>query len=237
MTSTFNYVELTQEDTSREMSSTSSLGLSLFLTACASGWWFYELYLKSKQTDARVQELEHVVHEVSIRQDVHAENLHDQDIRLREKRNYDESEELQEGKYQAWRGHVEEDDIKGDITIYRKKISSYKKNQEWMNWTETDGEDSSCVVRDFYLGNLNPEFHWAIESDKPGLFRVNVRDTFVNGWDSVIELEINLVSHTKDSFIDMTEDKSFNGDNTINEVLKKAIKEKRIHWYKILIGC
>lgn len=220
-------------DTSRDMSNSSALGLSIFLTACTTGWWLYDLYTKSKQTESRLQELEHVVNELSLRQDVHADNLQDQEIRLREKKDYEEEEELEDGIYQAWIGSSKSIPIGLTVRIWREKISTKKKNLEWKSWDNTS--DGSCVVRDFYLGNSNPDFSWKVKpfSEETPVSAL-MEDTLINGWDSICKIEIYLLGSEK-NILHFVNKEIFEGSKTCNLALKKCIDDGALVWTRSLI--
>lgn len=229
-------------ETETEMPNLVPFTLSVFITAFTGGWYLYDVYLKNKATEERVQELEETIDELNTRLEVHADTLHEQDQRIREKKNYDEADEVYEGIYQAWKGFYErrnpetnESDFEIKIQVWREKISTVGKNQEWVGWNEE--YDTSCVVRDFYLGNSNPEFQWKCLEGTT--FVAETSDIFINGWDSTIKLRVTVKAADKNKLVSFVSDKSFDTDKTMNKVLKECINEKRIKWSRVLIevGC
>jgi hypothetical protein len=170
-----------------DMTTTTSFAWSVFLGGVMSGWAIYELYRRHKDCEETLAKLEEDLHESREVEHLHQEMLEETDRRIREKQDYDETQEVEEGKYQAWKGLYEQDEVKVSIMLYREKESTLAKNQEWVSW---EGDwNGSCVVRDFYLGNSSPEFQWKVlqsEEWQRGL----VEETMVNGWDSVVKLEI-----------------------------------------------
>jgi len=206
-----------QDILSRDMQPTTTLAFTLFFSSCVAGFYFYDLLKKSKATDDRLQELEHVVHESASLQESQSDILEEHEHRIREKVDYDESSEIEEGKYQCWKGICYTSGITLQIKIWREKSSTLRKNQEWVNW---NGEpNGSCIVRDFYLGNSNPDFSWSIHDNSTA----EVSDTLINGWDSVCKIYILI---KKDGIQEQLD---------YNKFLKKCIEEKSIAWSRILI--
>jgi hypothetical protein len=216
-----------------------SLAVSFFIGSCTAAWYIYYLYKKTDILEQKLGKVDTDVYVVQEEQIVQSNTIEDHDQRIREKKDYDEGEEVEEGKYQAWEGRFTKEDIQLKIYIWREKYSTKNKNQDWVSWNQMEKEsqdDSSVVVRDFYLGNSNPEFQWKLESDMNDLFRVVVNETMINGWDSLIKLEMTLSSTKKEQlaqYIGMT---NYNFDQTTNAVLQKCIKEKSISWIKILLN-
>ena len=237
---TMNFVDtfIEKDMVSRDVSSITALTFSYFLTSFAAGWYIYYLYKKTKDHSEHLNELEKEVHETSAFVEAHADILTDYDQRIREKKDYDEEDEIDEDKCQAWKGEFRNETIHMKIYIWRDKVSTKKKNQEWLAWNEKEEEekqDSSVVVRDFYLGNSNPEFKWLLESDMKDLFRVVVKETMINGWDSLIKLEITLNCKKKEELVHFIGMTTYANDRTTNAVLQKCIKEKSIEWETILM--
>ena len=219
--------------------SSSSIALSFLLSSCVAGWYMYYLHKKTEVTEGRLQATIEKVHELIAMQDLQSETIEELSIRLREKKDYDEEDELEEGRNQAWKGIYNSDALSCKIYIWRDKESTKKKNREWKELDDVEyadnEEDSSVVVRDFYLGNSNPEFKWVLESDMKDLFRIFVKDTMINGWDSLIKLEITISCKEKEElarYIGMT---NYLNDDTANAVLKKLIKENSIEWERIVM--
>lgn len=211
--------------TSRDLSPLSTLTLSLFTTTCVVGWYLYYLVKKTDILEGRLQATIEKTHEVMDVQDVHTESLHEYSHRLREKKDYDEEEEIQEGKNQAWKGVCEQDSVTTEILISREKNSTFKKNQEWLAW---DGErDAACIVRDFYLGNSDPSFSWILHPTSSS-FSAQMLDTMVNGWDSVIKIKIQITSEK--------EQPKFVGSDSMNAYLKSLLVTNAIQWSRILLS-
>jgi hypothetical protein len=225
-----------QETMSRDLPPTTTLAMTLFLSSCLAGFYIYDIMKRNKSTEARVAELEHVVHETATLQESQSDILQEHDNRIREKKDYDEGEEIEEDKYQAWQGNFTNQDIQLRIYIWRGKISTKNKNQEWISWNKREEkEDPSVVVRDFYLGNSNPEFKWLLECDTKELFRVIVKDTMVNGWDSLIKIDITLSCKKKEQLAEFIGMCNYVNDETANPVLRKCIQAGLIQWSRILI--
>lgn len=194
------------------------------------GWAAYDLYFKQKQSEERVEELEHVFQESNLLQVTHSETLQEHEQRIREKKDYDDTEEVEYGKYQAWKGSVVNENLALTLLIWREKESTYQKNQQWVHW---DGEeDGSCTVRDFYLGNASPDFQWKIGKTEVG-FISTVEETMINGWDSVVKMKITLNYISDNSLSEFVKKDT---PLTFNTVLKQCIDTKCIVWEKTLLG-
>lgn len=220
-----------QEILTQDMAPTTTLVFSLFFSSAVVGFYLYDLFKQSKATNSRLEELEHVVHETTTVQEAHADIIHEQDLRIREKQDYDEMDELEHGKYQAWIGSSKS--LALTVRIWREKISTKKKNLEWTSWDNTP--DGSCIVRDFYLGNSNPDFSWIVQpsSDlKP--MQAIMKDTLINGWDSVCKIEITLLANEK-NILQFVNKEIFEGSKTCNLVLKKCVDDGLIVWSRILL--
>ena len=209
-----------------------SISITLFIGAVLAGYYCVDLLKRWKETDTQINEIQTKVQDTESMLEAQADTIHELDQRIREKKDYDDSEEIQEGKYQAWKGFYHENYRKCEIKIWREKLSSLKKNQEWTAWT---GEkDSSITVRDFYLGNLHPEFQWTLDEGDT-YFIANVSDTFVNTWDSVIKIVICQTFGSKEDVLQFTEQEYYNGNLTLNLALKKYIEIGSIQWSRVLI--
>jgi hypothetical protein len=211
-----------------DVSPLASLTLSMFLGACMCGWTLYDLYVKSKRSDDILGEISHSLEETAALQESQAQALVEHDQRIREKKDYDDTEEAEEGKYQAWKGSVKTPDFLITIFIWREKISTIRKNQDWLCWDGSN--DGSCVVRDFYLGNSNPDFEWKLQKTEDLLHAV-VEETMVNGWDSVVKLKINMGYDSDESLLTYTG--TVDSEDIFNAVLKKTIH--LISWERILL--
>ena len=213
---------------SKDMSSYSILVSTIFLGACIGGIYIYDLIKKSNN-------LEKIVYETAAIEEGQIAILEEHDQRIREKKDYDETDEIEEDMYQGWSGRYYVDDLKITITLWREKLSTIKKNQEWKAW---DGKrDGSCVVRDFYLGNSNPDFQWKTIT-LGGIYSGLATETMVNGWDSVVKLEILACGSTKESIVSyMKGDEEKSDNHLFNSFLKRAIDENVIEWTRSLIPC
>ena len=205
-----------------EMSSTVSLAWSLFLGGVLGGWYLYDLYAKQKTLEDAVSDASGHVDQLDALQRSQSEILCEHDQRIREKKDYDEDDEIEEGVYQAWKGvTLSGEEVSIEITIWREKLSTLAKNREWKGW---EGEpDGSCVVRDFYIGNLNPDFQWTVR-EAEGLSCGSVRETMVNGWDSVVKMKIDMLCQKEDGLLPVW-----------NQVLKEHLEQRKICWSKELI--
>lgn len=207
-----------------------SLTVSVFLGMCMCGWAAYDLYCKAKQSEERVEELEHIFQESNLLQVTHSETLQEHEQRIREKKDYDDMEEVECGKYQAWKGSVVNENLALSILIWREKESTMQKNHQWMHW---DGEqDGACTVRDFYLGNGSPDFQWKVGKTEFG-FEAIVEETMINGWDSVIKMKITLNYISDDSVSEFINKKD--APFSYNTVLKHCIDTNCIGWEKTLV--
>lgn len=228
MTTFIEPLELTMAD--REMSPNTSIIFTMCIGACMSGMYMYDMYKKYKETESSIKELEHELGEVEILQQTHSDILQEQEQRIREKKNYDEDDEIDEGKYQAWMAATESREA--TIQIWREKISTCKKNQEWLGWNGKG--DASTIVRDFYLGNSSPEFHWTTQANS-SYVEANVSETMVNGWDSVVKMSIRFSFPSEKDLCSFAGHDQFQGNITYNAILKKMIDTNSFHWVKCLI--
>lgn len=209
---------LQQQAVSKDTSFLSSAGVTLFMGACFSAWYIYDIYMKQKELFEKVNELDTDIQEISSIQETHADTLHETDLRLREKKDYDETDEVEEGVYQAWKGVYTDASTSTCLKIWKEKPSTIKRNQDWL---QTD-HSASCIVRDFYLGNGDPEFHWKI-SETAGY----VEETFVNGWDSVIKLKVEIIWLVKNEIE--------GSDASLNHLLSDILKKGDILWTRELL--
>jgi len=207
---------------SREMPETTPLLWSTLLSFGIIGWGLYDLYLKSKQSEHRFEEIEDHLQTIETTQVLQTTTTEEFDQRIREKKDYDDTEEVEPDTYQAWKGLYEKGDFQLSIVIWRQKLSTVAKNQQWLDW---DGEaDASCTVRDFYLGNGSPDFTWTVrQTDELG-FNATVSETMVNGWDSVIKTLIE-----DENVLADTPSESCNG------MLGRAVSTSGIVWSRALL--
>jgi hypothetical protein len=209
-----------------------SVALSFFVSSCITGWYIYYLYKKSDITEKRLDATIEKVRDILDIQDLQTESVEEVNTRLREKKDYDDSEEVEEGKYQAWKGTYSSDPMQFTVVISREKESTVKKNQEWTAWDGT--QDGSCTVRDFYLGNSHPDFSWAMKPTVDAMCDASVSDTLINGWDSVITISMTLVT-TKENLLDFISSQSYSGSPTFNAALKKLVDTNCIEWSRALV--
>jgi len=220
-----SFISRTPDSPSRDMPGNVAFAWSLFLSMGIVGWGLYDLYEKTKSSEKRFEEIEEHLHSVDSEHVVQTLTARELEERIREKKDYDESEEIQEDTYQAWKGVAEMKDVILSVLIWREKNSTVRKNQDWVEWDGT--HDSSCVVRDFYLGNGSPDFSWK-RLDVEGVFHGIASETMVNGWDSVIRMVIRV---SWPSTVNLEEEMSM----VCNRYLKVAIEESTIHWTKSLL--
>lgn len=219
---------------SEEMTLPSSapIAFTLFLSSCITGWYVYYLYNKTEVTEKRLDATVEKVKDILDIQDVQSETIDEFNTRICEKKDYDDSEEIEDDKYQAWKGTYSSEPMQLTVVITREKESTLKKNQEWTAW---DGnQDGSCTVRDFYLGNSHPDFSWDLRSNADLMYEASVSDTLINGWDSVIKLNITLVI-TRDNLLTFTSSQSYNGNPTLNAALKKLVDTDCIEWSRVVV--
>jgi hypothetical protein len=224
---------LDQEIISRDMHPSSTLTLTVLCATVVGGLYLYDLIKKSKTYDENLGALGQTVRDMTTLYEAHTDTLDEHDERIREKKDYDDSEEIEEGKHQTWRGAYMGDTVQVNLIIWRVKESSIKKNQDWISWNGV--RDSSCIVRDFYLGNSNPDFSWSLETTTGAVYKATVTDTMINGWDSIIKLELTIVS-TKENALDFTQTTSFNDSDTFNSILKKVVDQNLIQWSRGLVS-
>ncbi len=215
------------------MSQSISLGITFFLAATLGGYYLADAVVKRWNTiEKRVDELASSVHDTEAFEEENSERLREMETRIREKQDYDESNEIEEKKSQAWKGIYNEDGKQLVVTLWQEKECTVKQNQEWLAW---NGEtNASTVVRDFYLGNLHPEFLWSLDESDVS-FVASVDDTFVNGWDSVIKLKIYMSFPSKQSLLEFVEQAHWNGNPTLNSALAKLVESGSINWNRTLI--
>jgi len=221
-----------QEMISRDLSPMTSLALTIFFTSFLTGFYIYDIIKKNKATEDRLTELEQVIHETATLQESQSDTLREHNERIREKKDYDESEELELHKYQAWSGFLKESKIALTFMIWREKFSTVNKNLDWTDWDKS--QDASCVVRDFYLGNSNPDFSWILGSTSQDTIQAEMLDTLINGWDSVSKIKIILTA-SKENVLQFVSQQEFEGSKTLNLVVKKSVEDGLIEWSRILI--
>lgn len=212
------------------------LAVLFFCGLVLSGIYYLDSQQRYKHTEENIvalnkhiKELEDSLQELSQVQEDQAE---EQDQRIREKKDYDESDEVESDKYQAWRGYFHDQYMKAEISIWRQKISTIRKNQEWLAW---DGkEDASCIVRDFYLGNGQPDFNWTFE-ETPYSMHGSLEETLVNGWDSVIKFSIQLTLPPRNN-LDFVKTEEKDTNKLMNLVLQKFVRNNMIQWSKVLLS-
>jgi hypothetical protein len=231
-----NFILDTQQEVmSKDMPVSTTISLTLFFGVALCGVYLYDMIQKVKQTETSVKELTEKTEEAVQQIDTHEDTLLEYDQRIREKKDYSADDEVEEKKYQAWKGYFEgtPGTIYLKILIWREKYSTVKKNQEWTHWEKK--EDGSSIVRDFYLGNGNPDFSWIVKSggDEESIW-AEMKDTLINGWDSVCKLHISMTA-TKKDLLEFVGEKTFEGSKTLNTLLKKGFEGQMIHWERLLI--
>lgn len=230
-----NYIVDTQQEVmTKDLPVSTTFSLTIFFGAALCGVYFFDLFKRIKQTESDVKELNDKYSEIQQREEFQDDTIQEHEQRIREKKDFDEFEEIEDHKYQAWNGSYKGNDFSMTIRIWREKCSTVKKNQEWVHW---DGErDSSCIVRDFYLGNSNPEFSWIFHHlPDSNDMQAEMRDTLINGWDSVLKIRIDLKAPSKSEILNFLLESSFQGNETTNKVLKKCIDDNLLIWSRILI--
>jgi hypothetical protein len=212
-----------QEITSRDMSAPVALGTSLFIASCFTGFYLYDMYMKNKKMEERVKDVEEKILELETLHHTNEEVLLEHEVRIREKKDYDEFEEIEEGKYQAWSGFYQ-GDFYLSIQLWREGFHTFKKNQDWVR-----DDQVSTALCDYYLGNRNPDFDW---KEKDGCFQV--LEEFVDGWENIIRLRIKVECEEKKCLSEFVSEEAFQGDHTLNTVLKTCMEQDKIHWTRIL---
>lgn len=224
---------ITPEYPCRDMPETMALTWSLFLSMGIVGWGLYELYSKTKTSEQRFNEIEDHLHSVETAHIVQTVTAQELEQRLREKKDYDDTEEIQEDTYQAWKGLYEKGDLQLSIVIWREKLSSVAKNQQWLDW---DGQaDASCTVRDFYLGNGSPDFAWMVRQTDEFGFNATVSETMVNGWDSVIKMSLHLHCPSLRTLIEDENGMADTPSETCNGMLGRVVSTNGITWSRALL--
>jgi hypothetical protein len=216
----------------KEMSQHVSLAIAMFLGAAIGGYYCLDTIKRWTTLEKQVAQLEVEVHESEAIEQANSQLLEDIDQRLREKQDYDEADEIQEATYQAWKGEYTEEAFRVEIQLWREKEVTIKENQEWTSLAPTR-KDSSIASRDFYLGNLHPEFQWEVREGD--YYITTVRETFVESWDTSIKLEICMTFPSKESLLQFVEQPSSNGNPTVNAALKKCLETSLIEWQKVII--
>jgi hypothetical protein len=223
---------LSKEMLEKEMTPTASLSFALFLGVALSGFYFYDLLKRWNNIDEYLLQFDKKLEKICTIQDAQTDVIEEHEQRIREKKDYDESDEVQYDKYQAWKGEYFDEPRKVEISLSRKKETTLKENQDWIVW---EGESNASVTaRDYYLGNLNPDFQWEIREGDDYYILVAM-ESFVESWNSVILLEIFMTFPSQESLLEFTEQTSFNGNPTINLALKKCLEEKKLQWQRVLI--
>jgi low affinity Fe/Cu permease len=222
-----------QETVDRDMSSTATLSFTLFIGAAMGGFYLLDLFQRWKKTEERVGGLEEKMNEAVTLQENQAEALQEHEQRIREKQDYDESEEIEEKKYQAWRGECAQENGKVEIDLWREKETKIKDNQEWVVWNGE--ENGSTTVRDFYLGNLHPDFQWEIREGSY-YYGAKASESFVENWDNVIRLEITITFDSQEHLLAFVQQTSFRGNSTINLALKNFLEVNGIQWNRVLVN-
>lgn len=227
-----NLIEpLSQEVVSRDMPPSVTASLTIFLGAVLGGFYFFDWLQRWKKTEEKIQEIEQRLHETTSMVEAQADTIHEHEQRIREKQDYDETDETEEGKYQAWRGEYHQEYRKVEIHLWREKLTKIKENQGWVAWAGQ--KDGSTTVRDFYLGNEHPEFQWDVE-ECAYFYTTKVSETFVENWDNVIRLDITMTFVSKQDVMDFLDTSEFWPNLTMNLALKKVLESKDLSWKRVL---
>lgn len=208
----------------KEMSQPLSFTLAVFLGAAIGGYYCMDVVKRWRALETQVAQIKTDVSERMTIEETHSLILEDMDQRLREKQDYDESDEIQEGIYQAWKGDYTDEMLTCEIRLWRKKLRSFKDNQEWVSHSYQ--HDGAVVARDYYLGNLHPEFHWDVQEEETVVRRV-ASETFVETWESVIHLKISMTFLSIENRLDL-------GDAPGNARLKELLEKNLIQWQRVL---
>lgn len=136
------------------------------------------------------------------------------------KKDIDEEENLEEDVYQSWSGTFADGINSLVATLVWKKETSRKENAKWVEW---NGEqDGSVVNRNFYLGNETPSFEWIMTSREFDTKAV-VKETFMDGWNSVIQLKLT-------AFVRESKTKE-----EMNLFLGDLVQQDRIEWQRCML--
>jgi hypothetical protein len=136
------------------------------------------------------------------------------------KRDIDTEDLVDENVFQAWSGTFADGQNSLIATLVWKKEHSRKKNSKWVDW---NGEqDGSLTNRDFYIQKENPSFDWRITKREFDTKAV-VKETFMDGWNSVILLKITVF---------VGEEKT---NNEMNYFFKNLVEANQIDWQKSLL--
>lgn len=136
------------------------------------------------------------------------------------KKDIDKDDVIEDDVYQCWSGAFADGHDSVLVTIVREKIHSKKKNTDWVDW---DGSsDSSVITRNFYLGNADPSFSWSVEK-RDNDTKVTARDTMIDGWESVIQIQLTGFVQEETSSDEM------------NLFLKELVDHEKLEWQKTLL--
>ena len=205
----------------------SPLPFLFFVISAFGGYLCVDLFHKWNQRNLSFENLQTEVEDLRSLQEAQQMTLTEHSERIREKQDYDETSEVEQDVFQAWRGDIDHERFRMKITIWRVKKSTIQKNQEWTGWNGLP--DASSIVRDFYLGNSNPEFPWK-ETDTCA----EVDETLINGWESIIR--VTIVLEKKEDLLPFLYNYPSNGMSIdYNLLLKKCVNEGLIQWSRVLI--
>ena len=136
------------------------------------------------------------------------------------KKDKDIEEFVEENLFQAWSGTYADGQNSVIATLVWKKENLRKENTKWLEW---NGEqDGSVVNRDFYIQKESPSFEWKI-TNRDFDAKATVRETFMDGWNSVILLKIT-------AFVE--EEKT---NDQMNLFLKSLFDRNQIDWQKSIL--
>ena len=136
------------------------------------------------------------------------------------KRDIDTEDLVDENLFQAWSGTFADGQNSLIATLVWKKEHSRKKNGKWVDW---NGEqDGSVTNRDFYIQKENPSFDWQITKREFDTKAV-VKESFMDGWNSVILLKITVFVPEKKT------------NDEMNLFFKSLLEANQIDWQKSLL--
>lgn len=135
------------------------------------------------------------------------------------KKNIGTEDILEDNVYQCWSGIYADGDDSLSITLVRKKISTKKNNEKWIDW---DGSpDASVISRDYYLGNQSPSFVWTVR-ERENDVEFEATESMIDGWNSVIQVKLIAFISSEMS--------------SMNDFIKNLMNQNRIEWDKTLMS-
>jgi hypothetical protein len=133
------------------------------------------------------------------------------------KKDIDTEDLVEENVFQAWSGTFADGQNSLIATLVWKKESSRKKNRKWLDW---NGEqDGSVTNRDFYIQKESPCFDWQI-TKRDNDTKAVVRETFMDGWNSVILLKMTMFVEQEKS------------NDEMNLFFQNLLQANQVDWQK-----